>query len=582
MMSSTPQNHANHTSAPARGSQRHDRAKPTEPQAQGQAEGQGLIVRDLSVDYRARGGGWVQAVDLVNLTVAPGSLTAVVGESGSGKTTTASAIIGLLASNGRRSGGSITLDGQELTGLSPKQVNRVRGTQIGYVPQDPGTSLNPLATIGTSVAETLRIHRLATAPEARSRALDLLERVGIDAPQRRIDQYPHELSGGMRQRVLIAAALAAKPSLIVADEPTSALDVTVQKRILDLLDDLRADGTGILLITHDLAVAGERADELLVMRGGSLVESGAASDVFAHPQTDYTRQLLDDAPALSRGKLGSLAQVAGPHAGESTPPSPVVRVQGLTQVYARAEDGRVNGIEDVSFSVLPGTTHAIVGESGSGKSTLASILAGFTPAQSGSAEVAGIDAATLRPRQRRDFHRRVQLVHQNPFSALDPLHTVASSIAEPLRNFKLVDSHERSDRVAAAMERVALDPALATRRPRELSGGQAQRVAIARALVADPQVIVFDEAVSALDVSVQAHILRLLSQLQAESGLTYLFISHDLAVVRELAHTVTVLSAGHQVEAGETAQVFTSPQHAYTRQLLAAIPRPAGTQTPSP
>ncbi|WAL39426.1 ABC transporter ATP-binding protein [Brevibacterium sp. BRM-1] len=562
----------------------------------------GLRIAGLSVDYRDRGGAWRPALADVDLSVEPGAMTAVVGESGSGKTTTAAAVIGLLADNGRISGGSIELGGEELTALRPAQLARVRGTRIGYVPQDPGTSLNPLATIGTAVAETLRIHRLATRAQARERALELLERVGIDSPERRIDQYPHELSGGMRQRALIAAAIAARPELIVADEPTSALDVTVQQRILDLLDELRAEGTGILLITHDLAVAGERADTVAVMQRGRIVESGPAATVLTAPTCDYTRRLLRDAPSLTAfspdgpppaspapevrgesrptrasGAVGTASAGRGASAGEgSQAEEPLLRVSGLTQVYARGADGAVAGVDDVSFAVPAGTTHGIVGESGSGKSTIAAVLAGTLVPQAGSAVVAGIDAARVPRTRRRELRRAVQLVHQNPASALDPMWSVGASIAEPLRSFRIGARSERAARVREAMEMVALSPDLAERRPRELSGGQLQRVAIARAFAARPQLIVFDEAVSALDVTVQAQILRLLGSLQAELGLTYVFISHDLAVVRGIAQSVSVLSRGRQVEEGPTARVFDDPQDAYTRRLIAAIPHPLG------
>lgn len=536
------------------------------------AERTGLQVRDLSAQYRGRSGVWTPAISEVSLNVPPGQMTAVVGESGSGKTTTAAAIIGLLAANGRRTDGQVTLDGDDLTALSGRALSRVRGTRIGYVPQDPSASLNPLATIGDSVAETLLIHRLATQSQAHERALELLDRVGIDDPQRRIDEYPHELSGGMRQRALIAAAIAAQPELIVADEPTSALDVTVQKRILDLLDDLRAGGAGILFITHDLAVAGERADQVVVMADGHIVESGPAADVLTAPREDYTKRLIANAPSLAAPAVDSAAE-ARPSSGASGEP-PLVEVSGLTQVYARSASGRVSGIEDVSFSVPRGTTHGIVGESGSGKSTIAGILSGFITPQSGSALVDGIDAVDLPRGRRREFRRSVQLVHQNPYSALDPLYPVGSSIAEPLRNFRIGAKTDRRQRVAELMERVALPPELADRRPRELSGGQLQRVAIARAFAADPELVVFDEAVSALDVTVQAQILELLAALQDELGLTYVFISHDLAVVRQIAQTVSVISAGHQVEQGRTADIFANPQQEYTQGLISAIPRP--------
>jgi peptide/nickel transport system ATP-binding protein len=400
----------------------------------------------------------------------------------------------------------------------------------------------------------------------------------------------------MRQRALIAAAISLDPQLLIADEPTSALDVTVQKRILDLLDDLRREAdTGVLFITHDLAVAAERADDLVVVRGGIVEERGPARLLLSRPESAYTRRLLADAPSMQAltGLTGAVGVAAGEGDESATTASgadaeaALVEVRGLTQVFARvpreetAEAGDASaiiGIEDVSFRVPAGTTLGLVGESGSGKSTIGRALAGFQAPQSGSIRVGDFQAESLSKRRMREYRRTVQLVHQNPASALDPAHTVGASIAEPLRNFRIGTKAERADRVAQAMERVALDPGLASRRPRELSGGQLQRIAIARALVIEPRLVVFDEAVSALDVTVQAQILDLIQRLQEELGLTYVFISHDLAVVRQIAHQVTVLSRGHQVETGPVAQVFARPEDPYTQRLLAAIPRPLDTQ----
>ncbi|WP_349826591.1 ABC transporter ATP-binding protein [Brevibacterium litoralis] len=562
-----------------------------------------LSVEGLDISYRSRSGDLLAAVEGVSLQVRAARTTAVVGESGSGKSSTASAVIGLLARNAVTGSGRILLGDRDLATLTPGEWRAVRGARIGYIPQDPGNSLNPLKTIGASVAESLRIHRKADTQQARARVLELLDRVGIDRPELRADQYPHELSGGMRQRVLIAAAIALEPDLIIADEPTSALDVTVQKRILDLLDDLRAEGAGILFITHDLAVAAERADELVVMQGGKVVESGPAVQVFTQPESDYTRRLLADAPSLvdltthGTGSHGAGPRAAtaaadgrpaegarGQGASAADPAPTLLEVSGLTQVYGRAANGDVIGLEDVGFSVPEGTTHGIVGESGSGKSTLGKILTGFLDPQAGTARIGDFDAAALprggslfggaARRERKAFHKAVQLVHQNPYSALDPAHSIASTLTEPLRNFRLGTRTDRARAVREAMDRVALPARLLTRRPRELSGGQLQRVAIARALIIEPRLVVLDEAVSALDVTVQAQILRLLDDLQQELGLTYVFISHDLAVVRQIADTVSVLSKGRQVEAGPTARVYSDPQEDYTKRLLAAIPRP--------
>ncbi|GAA4775851.1 ABC transporter ATP-binding protein [Microbacterium gilvum] len=528
-----------------------------------------LSIRDLAVQYRTAHGP-VDAVRGVSFDVAAGEVTALVGESGSGKSTVAQSVIGLLASNGRVAGGSISLNERregvtELVGLSERRWRSLRGRCIALIPQDPGNSLNPVTTIGSSVGEALRIHGWRDQRKVRSRVLELLERVDIDDPETRARQYPHELSGGMRQRVLIAAALALEPELIIADEPTSALDVTVQRTVLDLLDRLRTEtGTGILFITHDLAVAADRSDSIVVMRGGEVQEAGPSATVLAAPDAEYTRTLLADAP--------SLAQVV-----ERVPPvvadgeRPLVEVTALRQEFARG-GGRAPlvAVDDVSFTVPRGTTHALVGESGSGKTTTGRSIAGLNRPTSGAIRVGDVDVTALR--SARAFRRTTQLVYQNPYGSLDPRQTIGQVLAEPLANFGIGTSAERAERVAHHLELVSLAPELANRRPRELSGGQRQRVAIARALILEPELVVLDEAVSALDVTVQAQILRLLARLQEELGLTYVFISHDLAVVRQIADTVSVLRRGRQVELGSAGQVFDAPQHDYTRQLLAAIP----------
>ncbi|MFT4051384.1 MAG: ABC transporter ATP-binding protein [Microbacterium sp.] len=527
-----------------------------------------LSIRDLAVQYRTRRGP-VDAVRGVSFDVRAGKVTALVGESGSGKSTIAQSVIGLLASNGHVAAGSIVLnerrDGAtELVGLSERGWRNLRGRCIGLIPQDPGNSLNPVTTIGSSVAEALRIHGWHDRRKIHARVVDLLDRVGIDDPEARARQYPHELSGGMRQRVLIAAALALEPELIIADEPTSALDVTVQRTVLDLLDTLREQsGTGILFITHDLAVAADRSDDIVVMRSGQVQEAGATATVLAAPAADYTRTLLSDAPSLA-----SVVERTAPAVDAASPP--LVEVVALRQEFRRAGREPLVAVDDVSFTVARGTTHALVGESGSGKTTTGRAIAGFNRPTSGRIRVGDADVTALR--KRRAFHRTTQLVYQNPYASLDPRQSVAAILAEPLRNFGVGSRAERADRVAHHLELVALAPEIAARHPRELSGGQRQRVAIARALIVEPELVVLDEAVSALDVTVQAQILRLLARLQTELGLTYVFISHDLAVVRQIADTVSVLQHGRQVESGTAAAVFEKPQHAYTRQLLAAIP----------
>ena len=520
-----------------------------------------LRVRDLTVSYSTAGGD-VPAVQGINLEVHPGQMTAIVGESGSGKTTSAMAAIGLLPSNATIDAGTITFDGRDITSLRRRQWRELRGRRIGLIPQDPNNSLNPVQTIGASVEEGLRIHKVGSAAERKAKALELLERVGIDDPERRYHQYPHELSGGMKQRVLIAAAVALEPDLIIADEPTSALDVTVQKIILDLLDDMRAElGMGILFITHDLAVAGDRADRVVVMESGQLREEGLAATVLTNPRHDYTKRLLADAPSLTVADAGA-APVTERTAGE-----PLVRVEGLTQRF-----GDFTAVDDISFTVAKGSTHAIVGESGSGKTTTGRSIAMFNTPTSGTITVGGRDIVGLRGKALREERNNIQLVYQNPYGSLDPKQTIGQTVAEPLRNLKGARASSAKEKAKEFLDLVALNPDYYDRRPRELSGGQRQRVAIARAMIVEPELVILDEAVSALDVTVQAQILRLLARLQEELGLTYIFISHDLAVVNQISDTVSVLSKGQQVEYGPTAEVFSNPQSPFTRKLIEAIP----------
>ncbi|WP_336884595.1 ABC transporter ATP-binding protein [Corynebacterium renale] len=498
----------------------------------------------------------------MSLDVYAGEMTAVVGESGSGKSTTALAALGLLPGNATIEQGAITLLGKDVTNLSNKQWRRLRGTDIALIPQDPNNSLNPLKTIGASVGEGLAIARRGSAAERKARVLELLDQVGIDDPARRYDQYPHELSGGMKQRALIAAAMSLEPQVIIADEPTSALDVTVQKVILDLLDDMHHKlGLGILFITHDLAVAGDRADHVVVMQQGQVQESGLAASVLTNPQAEYSRKLLADAPSLSTPKVQRTAPVQALH------DAPLVDVRNLHKEF-----GDFTAVQDMSFTVARGTTHAIVGESGSGKTTTGRMISGFTRPTSGSVTIAGTDVTALSKEELRKFRSTIQLVYQNPYSSLDPRRTIAQSIAEPLVNLTQLKKPEIAAKVEKYLDLVALPLDAGARRPAELSGGQRQRVAIARAMIIEPEVLVLDEAVSALDVTVQAQILQLLDDFQRESGVTYLFISHDLSVVRQISDTVSVMYRGQHVEHGATADVFENPQSDYTRTLLDAIP----------
>ncbi|WP_343739845.1 ABC transporter ATP-binding protein [Delftia tsuruhatensis] len=530
-----------------------------------------LEVQDLAVAYRDAAGQAQRVVHGVSFSVAPGEVVALVGESGSGKTTTAQAVIGLLADNGHREHGSIRLQGTEVSGWPAARWNAIRGRVVSLVPQDPTMSLNPVRTVGDQVGEILRIHGLRDRTAVEARVLELLARVGLSQPALRARQYPHELSGGMRQRVLIAIAIALRPALIIADEPTSALDVTVQRRILDLIDALRREtGTAVLLVTHDLGVAADRSHRLVVMQGGRIQEQGPTLELLRNPQSAYTRRLLADAP--------SLAPAPRRTPRPATTDDWAIEVEDLVHEFAAPGHASAHGrgifraVDGVSLRVRRGSTHAIVGESGSGKTTTIRAIVGLGRPTAGRIRIEGTEVTGLRGEALRQLRRRVQLVYQNPFSSLDPRQSVFDIIEEPLLNFDPLPADERRRRVHDMLERVGLPAAVLQRRPHALSGGQRQRVAIARALVLQPQVLVLDEAVSALDVTVQAQILALLAQLQQDLGLTYLFISHDLAVVRQIADTVSVLRAGRVVDAGSVEEVFQRPTSDYTRELMDAIP----------
>jgi oligopeptide transport system ATP-binding protein len=532
------------------------------------------------VGLEVRFGDDAPAVSNVELTVHSGQTVAVVGESGSGKSTTAAAILGLLAPGGRITAGRIEFDGVELTSADSRRLRSVRGSGIGYVPQDPGTNLNPVWKVGFQIREALRANNISDVGQ---RSLQLLDEVGMPDPSTQARRYPHQLSGGMCQRALIAMGLAGRPRLLIADEPTSALDVTVQRQVLDHLQGLAAElGTAVLLITHDLALAGERAEQLVVMRRGSVVETGAAQSILSDPQHPYTRQLIESAPPMH--PAGGTA--ARPRGGAATPvDTPDVDARdlliasGLTKAYLSAHGkpwrkAEFRAVDSVSFRLRKATTLAVVGESGSGKSTLARMALGLLAPTSGTVTFDGRNVAGLNRADTLAFRRRVQPVFQNPYSSLDPMYSVFRAIEEPLRIHRVGNRHERRAAVRELVEQVALPASVLDRRPRELSGGQRQRVAIARALALRPEVLVCDEAVSALDVLVQAQILDLLAELKEALGLSYLFISHDLAVIRQIADEVLVMQAGRVVEHAPTDEVFIRPQHDYTRQLLAAIPNP--------
>lgn len=526
-----------------------------------------LAVEGLRVSF-----GDHAAVRGVDLTVLPGETIAVVGESGSGKSTTAAAILGLLPPGGRITAGRIVFDGSDIAGGNRRTLRAIRGREIGYIPQDPMSNLNPVWKVGFQVSEALRAN--TSDRRTRRHAVELLGQAGMPDPAKQAGRYPHQLSGGMCQRALIAIGLAGRPRLLIADEPMSALDVTVQRQVLDHLQGLTAElGTALLLITHDLALAAERAESVVVMREGAVVESGAARSILREPQHEYTRRLVAAAPSLT---VRSPARSRPADDGGS---DAVLVASELTKVYRDSRGvpwrrAEVIAVEGVSFGLRRASTLAIAGESGSGKSTLARMVLGLLAPSSGTVVFDGtrIDAALSRDQQLA-FRRRVQPIFQNPYSSLDPMYTVFRAIEEPLRIHRVGDRRQRGRAVRDLVDQVALPSSVLGRLPRELSGGQRQRVAIARALALRPDVLVCDEAVSALDVLVQAQILDLLADLQTELGLAYLFISHDLAVIRQIADDVLVMRAGRVVERGATEELFTRPRHEYTRQLLEAIPK---------
>jgi len=528
-----------------------------------------LSVRGLDVTY-----GDTPVVRDVDLDVARGERVAIVGQSGSGKSTVVAALLRLLPGSGRITGGTISLDGEDLASAGEARMRAVRGGRIALVPQDPGTNLNPAMRLGDQVADALRADGLR-GDAVRRRVVELLAEAGVPEPERRAKQFPHEFSGGMRQRVLIAMALAREPELLLADEPTSALDVTVQRRILDHLVALaEARGTAMILVTHDLGLAADRADRVVVMLDGRIVEQGTPEQVLRSPQHEYTRRLVAAAPAAVVTQGGETRAPAAPvDRVEHDAGADVVTVRDLVKEYrVRGRGGLLRAVDHVSFAVPRGGTTALVGESGSGKTTVSRILLGLETPTSGEALVDGRSIAGASRTERRALRRRVQPVFQDPYASLDPTHTVERIVDEPLRIFGIGDRDSRRARVADLLDQVALPRDVAHRHPGELSGGQRQRVAIARALAPEPELLVLDEAVSALDVLVQEQILELLGDLQERLGVSYLFISHDLAVVRGIADNVVVLRQGRVEEQGAVDDVFHSPSADYTRDLLGAIP----------
>ncbi|EFF74432.1 putative phosphonate C-P lyase system protein PhnK [Achromobacter piechaudii ATCC 43553] len=557
-------------------------------------------MRGVSVDFNTDNGVF-RAVDGLDFDVQPGRTLAIVGESGSGKSVTSMAIMRLTDySNGRIATGQILFrdnDGREtdLTQATDEQMRAIRGNDIAMIFQEPMTSLNPVFTIGDQIVEAIMLHQQLSRSAARQSARKLLEKVRLPDAEQLLDRYPHQLSGGMRQRVMIAMALSCQPRLLIADEPTTALDVTIQAQILNTIRELQRDlGTAVIFITHDMGVVAEMADDVVVMLRGKKVEQGTVEDIFNAPKHPYTRALLAAVP-----RLGSLTGRDLPlrtpqtvldgdtlrEVGETreqdtaTYDEPVLRVDKLTtrfdvghNLFGRVTH-RVHAVEEVSFDVYPGETLALVGESGSGKSTIGKTLQQLVAPTSGAVRYNGQDVFSMDAAGRQRLRQEIQYIFQDPYASLDPRKTVAFSIAEPIRTHGLLHGDEAiARRVGELLEQVGLKPEHARRYPHEFSGGQRQRVCIARALASNPKLIIADESVSALDVSIQAQILNLLMDLQKDRGLSYLFITHDMAVVEKVSHRVAVLYLGQIVELGTRRQIFESPQHAYTRKLLAAVP----------
>ncbi|SSC67161.1 ABC transporter ATP-binding protein [Ciceribacter selenitireducens] len=559
-----------------------------------QVEAPVLSVKDLTTSFKV-GDEWRSVVKGVSFDVAPRETVAIVGESGSGKSVTSLSIMRLLPQNSSRIEGSVKLNGRELLTLGSEDMRKVRGNEIAMIFQEPMTSLNPIFPIGKQIAEAITCHRDVSTAEAKAEVLRLLDKVRIPNARNRFDDYPHQFSGGMRQRVMIAMALASRPKLLIADEPTTALDVTIQGQILDLIKVLQdEEGMAVLFITHDMGVVAEVSDRTIVMFRGEAVETGSTDDIFNRGKHPYTRALLSAVP-----KLGSMGGRERPMrfpvidivTGETRIPEteaggvdnarrPVLEVKNLTTRFdihsglLGRKSGAVHAVENVSFDLREGETLALVGESGCGKSTTGRSITRLVEPTAGAISLDGYDVVNLNRTALRKMRRSIQMVFQDPFASLDPRMSVGSAVMEPYVEHGLGPKAEARDKAADLLERVGLKADMMRRYPHEFSGGQRQRIAIARSLMLDPKVIVADEAVSALDVSIKAQVCNLLLDLQQSFNLAYLFISHDMAVVERVSHRVAVMYLGEIVEIGPRQAVFDNPQHAYTRKLMAAVPIP--------
>lgn len=538
-----------------------------------------LRVEDLTVAFGARDPQPV--VRGVSFDVAPGECFAIVGESGSGKSVTARTLLGLTGATAHVSATRLELQGRSVLGNRDRDWRRIRGAQVGFVLQDALVSLDPLRTVGSEIAETLRLHRFGGRSRRRERVLELLEAVGVPEPELRARQLPHQLSGGQRQRALIASAIALDPPLLIADEPTTALDVTVQAQILDLLQRMKDRGTGLILISHDLAVVTRLAERVAVMRNGLLVEQGPVASVLAQPAHPYTRTLLDAVPAAHRKGT----RLSGTPAREVVPAprrdGVLLAAEGLRKVFTGPDGVERAAVDDVSFTLGVGETLGIVGESGSGKTTTARLALALLEPDAGTVTLAGEPWSGVSEAQRRSRRRRISVVYQDPLGSFDPRWTVRRIIEDALPAEVYGDPDARRHRTAELLADVGLPAEHLGRRPLLLSGGQRQRVAIARALASEPDVIVCDEPVSALDVTIQAQVLDLLTDLQQRLGLSYLFISHDLGVIHHMADRVLVMRGGRIVESGTAEQIFDAPRDPYTQKLLASLPRAAEPQSVS-